>query len=483
MFEGLYQGDYWFSIYIIQRGLGLTYLLAFIAALRQFRPLVGENGLLDIKKFLRRVSFKRSPSLFHAYYSDRLFGFVAWLGIILSLVALSGLSDAGPLWLSVSVWFLLWLLYLSIVNVGQVFYGFGWESLLLEAGFYAIFFGPIHYQDSFLIIFLLRWLLFRVEFGAGLIKMRGDSCWRDLTCMNYHHETQPMPNPMSWFFHHLPKPMHKVETFFNHVVQLGIVWLLFAPQPVASCASILIILSQFYLLISGNYSWLNWLTILLAFSGFSDQFLQQFIAFTPPADLSSPFYYHGIVASLAAVVIYMSIKPVKNMISPKQRMNFSFNPLHLVNSYGAFGSVTKKRRELIIEGTAEDQIDLQTEWKPYEFKGKPGSPGRRPPQIAPYHLRLDWQMWFAAMRSVPSNPWFIQFTCKLLQNDPAVLNLLRTNPFEKDPPKYIRVRLYEYRFTTPEERKNTGLWWKRAFLQEYLSPRSLDDMDYFKNRP
>lgn len=476
MLEGFYQDSYWFSINFIQRGLGLTYLLAFIVALNQFRPLVGEKGILPAKKYLHRISFKRSPSIFHWHYSDRIFGLVAWSGIALSLLALSGLSDAGPLWLSVSIWFLLWVLYLSIVNVGQIFYGFGWESLLLEAGFYAIFIGPIHYHSPLLLIFVFRWLVFRIEFGAGLIKMRGDSCWRNLTCMNYHHETQPMPNPMSWFFHHIPKPLHRVETFFNHVAQLGVVWLLFAPQPAASYASLIIILTQLYLVISGNYSWLNWVTMILAFSGFSDGFLQQVVPFTPPSELASPVYYQGIVAALAAVVIYLSIKPVKNMISPKQRMNFSFNSLHLVNSYGAFGSVTKKRREIIIEGTAEDQIDPNTEWKPYEFKGKPGAPERCPPQIAPYHLRLDWQIWFAAMTSIRSNPWFILFILRLLQNYKPVLNLLKDNPFEDKPPKYIRARLYDYRYTTPKERRNTGLWWKREYLQEYMSPQSLEDL-------
>src|SRR6056297_3506748 len=242
MIEGLYDGSYWLSRFIIQRGLGLTYLLAFLLALNQFRPLSGEHGLLPISQFLNRISFKRSPSIFHWHYSDRFFSWIAGTGIFLSLLALTGLSDAGPLWLSMLVWLLLWILYLSIVNVGQLFYGFGWESLLLEAGFYAIFFGPIHYYAPLLMIFVIRWLVFRVEFGAGLIKMRGDACWRNLTCLNYHHETQPLPNPLSRFFHLLPESYHKMETLFNHIVQLGAVWLLFLPQPLATIGAAMIIL-------------------------------------------------------------------------------------------------------------------------------------------------------------------------------------------------------------------------------------------------
>ncbi|NIP61934.1 MAG: lipase maturation factor family protein, partial [Nitrosopumilaceae archaeon] len=185
------------------------------------------------------------------------------------------------------IWSLLWVLYLSIVNVGQLFYGYGWESLLLETGFYAIFLGPIQYESSIIIVFIIRWLVFRVEFGAGLIKMRGDKCWRNLTCLNYHHETQPMPNPLSRFFHLLPQKIHKIETFFNHIVQLGAVWLLFLPQPFATIGAIFIILSQLYLIISGNYAWLNWLTLLLAISGISDQYLAYMLPIIPPAELQA----------------------------------------------------------------------------------------------------------------------------------------------------------------------------------------------------
>src|SRR6056297_3028397 len=357
MIEGLYDGSYWLSRFIIQRGLGLTYLLAFILALNQFRPLSGENGLLPISQFLNRISFKRSPSIFHWHYSDRFFSWIAGTGIFLSLLALTGLSDAGPLWLSMLVWFLLWALYLSIVNVGQLFYGYGWESLLLEAGFYAIFLGPMHYHSPLIMIFLLRWLVFRVEFGAGLIKMRGDPCWRNFTCLNYHHETQPMPNPLSRFFHHLPKSLHKAETLGNHIVQLGVVWLLFAPQPIASYAAILIVLTQGYLIISGNYAWLNWLTLILAFSGFSDGFIGQVLPVLSPTELTTSVLFQGLTAAIAILIVYLSIQPVKNMVSPDQKMNFSFNPLHLVNTYGAFGSVTKKRQEIIIEGTRDSTID------------------------------------------------------------------------------------------------------------------------------
>jgi len=479
MFDGIYQADYWITRFIIQRGLGLIYLLAFLNAFNQFRPLLGEHGLLPVQKFLKKTTFSKHPSLFHWHYSDQFFGIITSLGLFLSFLALTGLSDAGPLWLSMLIWFLLWAIYLSIVNIGQIFYGFGWESILLEAGFYAIFLGPLHYQMPLAMIFVLRWLVFRIEFGAGLIKIRGDSCWRNLTCLNYHHETQPMPNPLSRFFHHLPQGVHKFETFSNHLVQLGVVWLLFAPQSIASYAALLIVLTQSYLILSGNYAWLNVLTLLLAFSGFSDGFLQQFIPANPPATLATPVFFQGMVATITALVIYLSINPVKNMISPHQRMNFSFNPLHLVNTYGAFGSVTEKRNEIVLEGTTNEHINENTRWKAYEFKGKPGDPHRRPPQIAPYHLRIDWQIWFAAMTSIRANSWLVLLIVKLLEGQKSVIKLLRNNPFEdcNKPPRYIRAKLYRYRFSTPQEKKETGQWWQREYLFEYMPPKKLEDLE------
>src|SRR5687768_13716068 len=209
--------DLWLARLAFQRGLALIYLVAFLVALHQFRPLLGERGLLPVPDFVRAVPFRLSPSLFHWRYSDRLFGVVAWTGVLLSALTLAGLTDVLPLPLALLVWLILWALYLSIVNVGQTFYAFGWETLLLEAGFLAIFLGNAGTAVPLPLMILLRWLVFRVEFGAGLIKIRGDQCWRDLTCLYYHHETQPMPNPLSWWFHHLPRPLHRVEVLGNHL--------------------------------------------------------------------------------------------------------------------------------------------------------------------------------------------------------------------------------------------------------------------------
>lgn len=271
--------DYWLSRVVVQRGLGVLYLVAFLTAANQFRALIGEHGLLPVPDFLRRVPFRHAPSLFHLRYSDRLFAAVAWGGVALSAAVVAGVTDLVPLWGALLVWAALWLLYLSIVNVGQTWYAFGWESLLLEAGFLAVFLGNDETGPPVLILWLMRWLLFRVEFGAGLIKMRGDACWRDLTCLYYHHETQPMPGPLSWFFHHLPRGVHRAETAANHFAQLVVPVALFTPQPVAGIAACVVIATQLWLVLSGNFAWLNWLTIVLAVAALDGSY----VAAPPPA--------------------------------------------------------------------------------------------------------------------------------------------------------------------------------------------------------
>src|SRR5438874_2525868 len=242
--EWLHAADYTIARLVLQRGLGLVYLVAFLVALEQFPALLGERGVLPVARFLARASFRESPSLFYFRYSDRLLRAVALAGIVLSLAIILGLPDRWPAPLTIAAWLVLWALYLSIVNVGQTFYAFGRESLLLEAGFLAAFLGPASSPVPAPIIWLFRWLLFRLEFGAGLIKMRGDACWRDLTCLYYHHETQPMPNPLSWYFHRLPRVLHRAEVLGNHFAQLVVPWFLFAPQPVATVAGLLIVLTE-----------------------------------------------------------------------------------------------------------------------------------------------------------------------------------------------------------------------------------------------
>ena len=481
-----YFGALWITRLLLQRGMAAIYLVAFLTVVRQFKPLLGENGLLPVPAYLARVPCSKAPSIFCWKYSDRLLDLVAWTGLVISVCALCGFTEAGPVWLSVAAWLLLYALYLSIVNVGQSFFGFGWESMLLEAGFFTAFLGPAHVRPSIIPILILRWMLFRTEMGAGLIKLRHDPCWRDLTCLYYHYETQPLPNPLSWYFHRMPAPIHRFSALVSHFVQVIVPFALFAPQPVASIAAGLIIFHQLVLIVSGNYSWLNWLTVILGISGFSDGVLHYALPIGTPALLPRPLAFDVLLYALAAATLALSIRPALNLISRNQMMNFSYNPFHLVGAYGAFGNVGKERYEIVIEGTADRVITPATQWQEYGFRGKPGDPKRMPPQVAPYHLRLDWLIWFLPFSvGVTANGirvrgydlWFMRFMRKLLNNDRDILRLMRKNPFPDQPPAHIRALFYQYRYTTAQEKRETGAWWSRKLLGTYFPPMSLDTLD------
>jgi len=458
---------------VFQRGLALVYMVAFLVTAEQFKALLGEHGLLPAPLFLARVQFRQTPSLFFLWHTDTAFTLAAWLGVAISAAALAGLTERFGWWLSAASWALLWALYLSFVNVGQTFYAFGWESMLLEAGFLAIFLGPRRAAASPVVIWLLRWMQFRVMLGAGLIKLRGDACWRDLTCLDKFYETQPMPNPLSWYFHQLPASVHRGGVLFNHFVELIVPWAFFLPQPWSSIAGAFVILFQLALMAGGNLAFLNLFTIVLAIPLIDGSLLRKWlrVAVVETRPMGRPRYFA--MVGLALVVAILSVPVVKNMASSQQMMNASFDPLQLVNTYGMFGSITPSRDEVIVEGT-DDSPDGDAHWLAYEFKAKPGDPMRMPPQIAPYHLRLDWLMWFAAMGQYQDNPWFVNFMAKLLQGDREVLGLLRSNPFPDRPPKYVRARLYHYRFSTPEERRKTGAWWQRELAGEWFPVVSLD---------
>lgn len=437
---------------LFQRALGLIYFNAFLIAANQYLPLLGEHGLLPVRLYLPHFHFWKLPGLLHWNCSDPFITGLIYLGLALAFLTVTGVSERFGVIVSATIWALLWMIYLSLVNAGQVFYGFGWETILLEVGFLAIFLSA----PSRLVMWLLLWVQFRIMFGAGMIKIRGDSCWRDLTCMLYHYETQPLPNPLSWYFHHLPVWFHKLEIVFTHFVELIVPWFLLTPwRRGRMIAGALTAFFQFMLILSGNLSWLNYITIVLCIPCFD----------FPNAP--APRAHRIAVYALAVLIAGLSVRPAMNLFSSRQVMNASFEPLHLVNTYGAFGAVGRQRPELVIEGTTDGRT-----WREYEFKGKPGHPQRRPGIVSPYHYKLDWQMWFAAMGSYQNDPWIINLIAKLLQNDRPTLSLLADNPFPDHPPRFIRVTRYRYHFT---DSRRDG-WWRREPAGEYLPPVSLENL-------
>jgi hypothetical protein len=475
-----YIGPHWISRFVLLRLLGLTYAFAFLSAALQIKPLLGDNGITPAKTYLQRIRRRfhsdwdalwNVPTVFWFDASDTALQAVAWVGVGLSLLLTAGFANI-PLLL------VLWALYLSIVKVGQIWYGYGWESQLLETGFLAVFLVPplnplpfASFQPPLIAVMLCWWLVIRIYLGAGLIKLRGDTSWTDLTALNYHFETQPLPNPISPFFHHLPSACLKALTALTHAVQIGVPALILAPWPVRAIAGVILIGFQLALMVSGNLSFLNLVTIVPATAVINDAawsyIMPQLIReqANQAAATAWAFPYHA--WAYAAVVAYLSTPVVKNLVSEHQAMNASFNQFHLVNTYGAFGSVTKQRHELVIQGTRDETITEDTTWETYEFPAKPTDPQRSHPAIAPYQPRIDWQLWFAAFPSPRRNPWLYTFLDKLLRNDEHATALLEDNPFKDHPPTYVRVEYYQYHLNPPFADQP----WRREYKGTYIPPR------------
>jgi len=490
---------YWLTRFMILRLLGIIYAVAFLIAINQIIPLIGSHGLTPLDIYLKYVSdalgsdgagFMRLPSIFWLWHSDEALLTIAWIGLILSLIVVAGFANAPLLTV-------LWFLYMSFTHVGQGWYSYGWEIQLTETGFLAIFLCPLIDMRPFpkreaplTIIILFRWLIFRLMFGAGLIKIRGDKIWHDATALYYHFETQPIPGPLSRWFHFLPHMFLKIGVWFNWLAELFAPLFVFWPRLARHIAGVIIILFQLVLILSGNLSFLNWLTIVPALACFDDGFWSKLLprkivvkaqAAANNAEPSKPMIITAWIVT--AVISFLSFRPIGNMLSPGQIMNTSFDPFDLVNTYGAFGTVGTERMNVVFEGTMDEDSTDKAKWQPYIYKGLPVLLDKHPPQIAPYQLRLDWQMWFASMSSAEEYPWTYNLIWKLLHNDRGILNLFAHNPFPDKPPRYIRAVLYRYTFVRHDNSQQ--LWWDRKTIAIWITPISINDtilIDYLKGQ-
>jgi hypothetical protein len=495
--------SYDLSRFIFLRSLGFIYAIAFLGIALQGPVLFGENGLLPATRFLKRVSgsdhftshfswdqFTHLPTIFWFGSKDIWTTSAAWVGVSLSVLLLFGFTNAVLMTM-------LWFLYMSFVHIGQDFYSFGWDILLLETGFLAIFLCPLLDPRPFpgspaprIVFWLLRWLLFRLYLGAGLIKIRSDPCWIDLTCLIHHYETQPLPNPLSWLLHQGPPWFHKIGVLWNHVTELIVPFFLFGRRRLRLVGASLLMVFQLMLIFSGNLSFLNWLTLVITLGSFDDRCYKSFfqklnkilLSKNRPWIIASRVKNPGLVQAvilwfLTAIVLVKSWEPTRNLFQSRQIMNGSFDPLHLVNTYGAFGAVGVTRPEIILEGTSDPVITELTYWKPYEFRYKPGDLRRIPPLVAPYQPRIDWQIWFAAMSTYDQHPWLVHLVYQLLKGNNDLIDLLAKDPFVHEPQnervRFIRARLYRYKFT--HIGSDTDSWWTREFIAEYLPPLSLSN--------
>jgi len=491
--------SYFLVRWMFLRTLGLVYLIAFVSLWTQIDGLIGSQGILPTDEFMKGVQaqveqqtigldrYRLLPTFCWWNASDASLRFQCAAGTGLAALVIAGIAPAPCL-------FLLWLIYLSLATISRVFLGFQWDNLLLEVGFLAIFLAPFQFWPrpsretlpSQLVLWLLRLLLFKLMFQSGCVKLlSGDPTWRDLTALTVHYETQPLPTWIGWYAHQLPTWIHKISCLAMFIIELAIPFLFFAPRRLRIIGAAITAFLQLAILLTGNYTFFNWLTLVLCLTLLDDLSLNtvaahrlgkwlKFRASRLPNQRALLFRRFSTIP-LAVIVISITSLQLLAMFGVRSAL---FSPAVVVhqwlsscrsfNSYGLFAVMTTTRPEIIIEGS-RDGIN----WVPYEFKYKPGDVRRRPGFVAPHQPRLDWQMWFAALGTWRQHPWVLSLATRLAHDSPEVLALLESNPFPDKPPRFIRATLYEYHFTDFAERNATGAWWRRKPIGEFLPPMSL----------
>lgn len=452
--------------------LGISYLSAFWSLLVQIQGLYGSQGIIPmgeifkgIRKTKRLSHFYYTPSLFWFSTSDVMLRWTAIAGMIASLFVIGGV--AVPWFL-----FILFILYLSYVSTCIYFLSFQWDILLIEVGFAGFLFS-LQTPPLPIAVFLMWVILFRFIFSSGIVKfLLGSGEWRNLSAMEYHYETQPLPTRLGYYFHHQSKAIAHLSTVIVFIVEIIVPFFIFTNSEIRFVTCIILVVFQLLIMLTGNYAFFNLLTLALCCTLVDDRYLPGMKDYltspTPSPDLATSFFV-SITAMILIVLNFFRLVELFRPLPFVERVMRVINPFYLVNHYGLFSYMTTRRYEIIVEGSEDGQT-----WHAYEFKWKPGDLKVPPRQVAPHQPRLDWQMWFAALGQVGQNPWFRRFIYRLLEGSPNVLKMLKHNPFPLAPPKYIRAILYDYHFTSRENRKKTGEWWERKYIRMYLPPISKD---------
>jgi len=451
--------------WIFLRILALIYLIAFSSFGLQITGLVGSQGILPIGHFLKAVSsaygaesYWTLPGIFWIAHSDAFLRAVPIAGAIISIVLLLGYFERIAL-------IALYVLYLSLCTAGQDFMSFQWDMLLLEAGFLAIFLG-----SSKVVIYLFRWLLFRLTFLSGAVKLLShDANWRNLRAVSFHYVTQPLPTPLAWYMNQLPFGFQRFSTGVVFFIELCVPFLIFAPRRWRFFGAACMIFLQVMILLTGNYTFFNWLTIALCLFLFDDAALARFHLRARTRRIHRRF----VIAVATLLILLSGLELWGIFFQGESSLVRLAAPFGIVNTYGLFAVMTTSRPEIIVQGSNDGVT-----WLDYEFKYKPGDLKQPPHWVAPFQPRLDWQMWFAALGQRP--PWFDNFMVRLLQGSPTVLALLAKNPFPDKPPTFIRAQLYDYTFTNPTTRHATGAWWQSRPLGPYFPQISLSDVHLYE---
>jgi predicted DCC family thiol-disulfide oxidoreductase YuxK len=496
------------------RMLGLVYLIAFVSLWVQIDGLVGNNGISPVSQFLPAVrqqlgsdAYFLLPTLCWFDSSNAFLHFLCGGGVVLSLLLILGIAPALSL-------VALFVFYLSLTIAGQVFLNFQWDVLLLETGFLSIFIAPWRLWPRDLLLwrpgsatpataspvsraglFLLKLLLFKLMLMSGVVKLTsGDDSWgwvnhsfhwSALTALDYHYWSQPLPTVFGWWADKTPEWFKHFSVAFCLAVEIIAPFFIWAPRRPRLIAAGLMIFLQMVIALTGNYCFFNLLTIALCLLLIDDSVVgtdrRAVRTHTTGAPggraLPNQLCSYAALAVIAvsfpinAWLIFSAFKPQSR--PPEWLASFyqQLEAFRIVNGYGLFRVMTKDRGEIVIEGST-DGIN----WASYEFKWKPGDVKRAPGWCAPHQPRLDWQMWFAALETPQQNPWLVGLIVRLLERSRDVTRLLAHNPFPDKPPQYIRAMFYRYRFTNSEERRQTGAWWKRQELREYLPTISRDQL-------
>ena len=462
--------------WLFLRALGAVYLVAFLSLWVQVAGLIGSRGILPAATFLDWVGartgperYRLLPTLFWLSPTDGCLHFLCGGGAALSVLLILGVAPMPVL-------LLLWVFYLSLVTIGQDFLGFQWDGLLLETGLLAVFLAPPGLRARTATespvppsaLWLLRFLLFRLMFTSGAVKLRsGDPTWRGLTALRVHYETQPLPTWIGWFMHHLPARLHTVSTLIMFAVELMVPFLIFGPRPLRLAACVLMVGLQLLIAATGNYGFFNLLTLVLCLLLLDDGVFparwREWMG-TPAADAAWTSGTSWSVAPLAVVVAVTSAIQIASAVGlqvrwphPMATLYRAVAPLRTFNPYGLFAVMTTSRPEIILEGSRDGAA-----WRTYDFRWKPGDLRGRPAFVAPHMPRLDWQMWFAALGACEDSPWFQAFVARLLEGSPPVVGLLGQDPFPEGPPRFIRSTLYDYHFTDFKTLRAEGTWWRRT---------------------
>ena len=471
---------------LFSRAVAFIYLIAFVSFGQQVRGLIGAKGLQPVAETLAALTRQigpaaiwRVPTLFWWAHSEFALLSLVWGGAVLAFVAaIARPHTAGQK----AAFIVLFVYYLSVVNGAQVFMSYQWDYLLLEAGFLAIFLKP-----SWPRVLLFRWLLFRLMFQSGVVKLAsGDLTWHNLTALSFHYMTQPLPTPLAWYAAQLPLWFQQLSTLMVFVIELILPFFIFGPRRCKQLAAAGFVFLETLILLTGNYTFFNLLTIALCLFLLDDALLSRWFGPREPKSGAparrlwrerrepKPLRANSLVSAvLVTIIVAISLPMVASSFGvetpPAVHEALSWPATWgIVNGYGLFANMTTTRPEISLEGSNDNVA-----WTPYVFRYKAGPLERPPSWVAPAQPRLDWQMWFAALGSYRENPWLIRLISRLLEGEPRVLELLGVNPFPGGPPKYVRAMIYQYTFTTYDERRRTGNWWKRQLLGEYFPPASL----------